>query len=165
MMLLTGAWAQGSGYKDHFTSAGSTDPTWINFGTGLPTVGTSVTSQSVLSSSYEINFKGTNKIPTLTMFTFAEKGAYSFSSNPTFLSKSSNTSTSNSRSYIEPNINIANITNSDFENFDAPYVSTTYISKVGIYDENKNLIAVATLANPIKKTPNRDFMIKMRIDF
>lgn len=165
LMLLTGSWAQGEGYKDHFTSAGSTDPAWINFGTGLPVVGTAIASQSVLSSSYEINFKGTNKIPTLTMMTFAEKGAYSYSSNPTFLSQSSRTSTSNLNIYSEPQNNIANITNSSFENFDAPYVSTTYISKVGIYDENKNLIAVATLANPIKKTPNRDFMIKMRMDF
>ena len=165
LMLLTGSWTQGEGYKDHFTAAGSTDPTWINFGTGLPTVGTSISSQSVLSSSYEINFKGTNKIPTLTMMAFAEKGAYSYSANPTFLSQSSRTSTTSSVIYSEPKLNIANITNSDFENFDAPYVSTTYISKVGIYDEDKNLIAVATLANPIKKTPNRDFMIKMRMDF
>ena len=36
---------------------------------------------------------------------------------------------------------------------------------VGIYDKDKNLIATATMANPIKKTEDKDYMVKMRIDF
>ena len=60
---------------------------------------------------------------------------------------------------------LENIVKSDFANYSASFESTTFISKVGIYDENKNLIAIATLANPIKKTPSRDYMIKMRMDF
>ena len=40
----------------------------------------------------------------------------------------------------------------------------TYISKVGIYDKQKNLIAVVSLANPIRKVEKKDFMIKMSID-
>ena len=67
--------------------------------------------------------------------------------------------------YKEERRNIKNINSSGLENHSASFKSITYISKVGIYDENKNLIAIASLANPIKKTPKRDFMIKMRIDF
>ena len=139
--------------------------TWKSFGSGLPVVGTAINSGSVVSSSCEVRFKGTNKIPTLTMFAFAEKGMYNFSVNPTFYVTSSENSESNTKNYSEPKRTIKNITTSDFVNFDAPFKSTTFISKVGIYDENKNLIAVATLANPVKKTADRDYMIKMRLDF
>jgi hypothetical protein len=99
------------------------------------------------------------------MFAFAEKGMHNYSINPSFLETTTSAPASNTKSYIEPSNTIKNITNSSFVNFNTPYKSTTYISKVGIYDENKNLIAVATLANPVKKTADRDYMIKMRLDF
>tara|TARA_R110000851_G_scaffold133893_5_gene268947 strand:+ start:368 stop:1570 length:1203 start_codon:yes stop_codon:yes gene_type:complete len=166
IMLLTGSWdISGGSYADKFFSGSPSVMTWLSFGTGLPAVGTAITSGSVVNSSCEINFKGTNKIPTLTMFAFAEKGMYNYSINPSFLASSSAQPTSNKKSYIEPSRSIKKITTTTFGNFDAPYKSTTYISKVGIYDENKNLIAIATLANPAKKSADRDYMIKMRIDF
>jgi len=166
ILMLTGSWDISAGsYTDKFFSGAPTIMTWLTFGSGLPVVGTAITSGSITSSSCEVNFKGTNKIPTLTMFAFAEKGMHNYSTNPSFLVTTSSTPSATTKSYIEPNNTIKNITNSSFINFDAPYKSTTYISKVGIYDENKNLIAIATLANPAKKTPDRDYMIKMRLDF
>ena len=33
-----------------------------------------------------------------------------------------------------------------------------------IYDKDKNLIAIASLANPVKKTETRDFMFKLKLD-
>jgi len=166
IMLLTGSWdLAGGSYTDQFFAGGPTAPTWLSFGTGLPVVGETINHTSVVSSSYNIKFKGTNKIPTLTMFAFAEKGRYNFSTNPSFFVRDSKQSSSGKGNYAEPNKIIKNITKSNFVNFNAPFQSTTYISKVGIYDENKNLIAVATLANPVKKTSDRDYMIKMRLDF
>ena len=166
IMLLTGSWdISGGSYSDKFFSSSPSAMTWKSFGTGLPVVGTAINSGSVVRSSCEVKFRGTNKIPTLTLFAFAEKGMYNFSVNPTFYVTGSETPESNANKYSEPKRTIKNITTSDFVNFDAPFKSTTYISKVGIYDENKNLIAVATLANPVKKTPDRDYMIKMRLDF
>lgn len=166
IMVLTGSWdLSGGSYTDSFFTGGSTSPTWLSFGTGIDLVGTAINSGSVHSSSYGVSFKGTNKIPTLTMFAFAEKGAYNYSSNPSFLETGSIASSVSKGSYYEKQGTIKNIVTSSIDNFDAPFESTTYISKVGIYDENKNLIAVATLANPIKKTPDRDYMLKMRLDF
>jgi hypothetical protein len=166
IMMLTGSWDVSDGsYTGKFFSESPTEMTWLSFGTGLPSVGTAITSGSITDSSCEIKFKGTNKIPTLTMFAFAEKGMHNYSINPSFLATTTSSPTSNSSTYIEPSHTIKNITNSTFVNFDAPYKSITYISKVGIYDENKNLIAIANLANPIKKTADRDYMIKMRLDF
>ena len=44
------------------------------------------------------------------------------------------------------------------------FQKTTYISKVGIYDSNRNLIAIAKTATPIKKTEERDFVFKLKLD-
>ena len=39
-----------------------------------------------------------------------------------------------------------------------------YISKIGVYDEQKNLIGIATLANPVLKDENEDFVFKLKMD-
>tara|TARA_B100001094_G_scaffold244499_1_gene240838 strand:+ start:516 stop:1715 length:1200 start_codon:yes stop_codon:yes gene_type:complete len=165
IFLLTGSWSQHHSYQDKFLSAANTSPNWLSFGTGLAQVGTALAHQTVLSSSYSIKFKGTNKIPTLTMLATAEKGRYSYSNNPTFLEETTKQAAASNSRYLEPERKIKNIVNSNLENHSASFDNITYISKVGIYDENKNLIAIASLANPIKKTRSRDYMIKMRLDF
>ncbi len=166
LLLLTGSWDLGSGsYTDQFFGIGSSSPSWLSFGTGLPYVGTPLPNENVLSSSYEVKFKGTNKIPTLTMMAFAEKGKYNYSTNPSFLELTENKSKFISKGYFEAPREIKNITKSDFVNHSSSFESVTYISKIGIYDENKNLIAIATLANPAKKTASRDYLFKMRVDF
>ena len=40
----------------------------------------------------------------------------------------------------------------------------TFISKIGIYDEERNLIAVANLATPVKKTEDRALTFKLKLD-
>ena len=168
LMLMTGSWdiSDGAVSADYGPSS---FPNWLTFGTGLPIVGAALPSEpteaEILHTTYEVKFKGTNRIPTLTMMAFAEKGELNYSTNPTFLLSSSLSPVQSSSSYSEPKREIKNITKSRFDHHSASFESTTFISKVGIYDENKNLIAIATLAKPIKKTPTRDYMIKMRMDF
>lgn len=167
LLVLTGSWdlSEGSHTDKFFSTSTLSEPNWLNFGTGLEVVGEAVEHDTILSSSYEVRFKGLNKIPTLTMMAFSEKNEQNYSLNPSFLETTDRRPEILQKSFIEPQVNIKNVTNSGFENYSASFESTTYISKVGIYDENKNLIAIATLANPIKKTPTRDYMIKMRMDF
>ena len=162
LMLLTGSWNIAEN-TDVFGVG--TKPSWLSFGTGLSFVGEQVTHGAVLDSSYEINFKGTNKIPTLTMMAHAGKSEFNYSNNPSFLESSDGDTLFTDYSFSEPTRTIKNITKSRYNHYSASLESTTFISKVGIYDENKNLIAIATLANPLKKTPSRDYMIKMRLDF
>ena len=52
-----------------------------------------------------------------------------------------------------------------FTQHEEDFDNVVYISKIGIYDEDKNLIGVASLANPVKKTEIREFMFKLRLDF
>ena len=40
----------------------------------------------------------------------------------------------------------------------------TYISSIGVYDKDRNLIAVAKLANPVRKLESEDFTFKLKLD-
>jgi len=155
-----------SSYTDYFYSNSSlSSPSWNNFGTGVRQVGTAIAHKNIASSSYTITANGVNKIPSLTMYAYAEKSEENYSLNPTYLEylSSSNYSFSGSH-YVERRRNIKKINKSLYKEYEEEYDGETYISKVGIYDKNKNLIAVVSLANPIKKVEKKDFMIKMSID-
>jgi len=166
IMILTGSDSLHASVDKFLSPSSNASPTWITFGTGLNQVGQELSHGKVLDSSYSINFKSVNKIPTLTMFAFSEKGEHNFSKNPTFLSRSSGKGYShNTELYSEDKLKVKKINKSPYSNYEEQFENTTYISKVGIYDKDKNLIAIASLANPVKKTEKRDFMFKMRIDF
>ena len=42
---------------------------------------------------------------------------------------------------------------------------TTYITTVGLYNENNELLAVAKMSKPFKKDPNTEALIKVRLDY
>ena len=41
----------------------------------------------------------------------------------------------------------------------------TYISKIAIYDEDKNLIGIAKVATPVRKRENDQFTFKLILDY
>lgn len=166
IMLLTGSDSLHTSTDNFFSTTSSANPTWLNFGTGIKQAGQSVSHTSAPSSSYSVTFKGVNKIPTLTMFAYSEKGEHNFSNNPTFLSRVAGSDHSqNESTYSERALRIKKINKSPYADHEEDYENTTYISKIGIYDEDKNLIAIASVANPVKKTEKRDFMFKLKLDF
>ena len=70
-----------------------------------------------------------------------------------------------SHGYIEnPGFKIKNTVKSFYNDTNAEYSDITYISKIALYDEDRNLIGIAKLATPVKKTPERDFSFKIKID-
>jgi hypothetical protein len=142
------------------------NPNWLNFGTGISETGQATEYLPPVSASYQVNFSGVNKIPTLTMFAYSKLGEDNYSNNPTFLEEGVQThSTYNNENFIQKKRNIKKINKSEYSDHEANFESTTYISKIGIYDKHKNLLAIATLANPVKKNENRDYMFKIGIDF
>ncbi len=135
LILLTGSWSMGSGTE-------------------------------VVSSSYNLDFAGTNHIPTITLMAHAEKGEHNYSHNPTFIDfNDKRTLNANSTEFLESRPLIKNIRKSDAPGHRANFQKITYISKVGIYDKNKNLIAIATMASPVRKSEKRDYTFKIRMDF
>jgi len=61
-------------------------------------------------------------------------------------------------------IPVKNIVKSIYNNYTASFQRETYISEIGIYDKDRNLIAIAKVATPIKKTEEKDFTFKLKID-
>jgi hypothetical protein len=100
------------------------------------------------------------------MLARAEKGELNFSTNPTFIQNGKSIAGSvTPTSFSESGGDIKNIAKSEHTGHDSEYENTTYISEIGIYDDYKNLIGIATLANPVKKTELQDYLFKLRLDF
>jgi hypothetical protein len=116
------------------------------------------------SSSYSISMKGVSYIDTVTMFAHAKEGQLNFSNNQSFLKTSQDVLVENDIYHENSQISAKNIVSSSYKNHSASFKPVTYISKIGIYDENKNLIAIAGLANPVKKTEERAYTFKLKLD-
>jgi hypothetical protein len=41
----------------------------------------------------------------------------------------------------------------------------TYVTSVGLYNNKRELLAIAKLSKPIKKTPDDDLLIKIRLNW
>ena len=59
---------------------------------------------------------------------------------------------------------IANVVSSSFSSHSASFKRQVYISRVALYDDNKNLIGIATLSNPILKEEDQDYTFKLKLD-
>ena len=139
-----------------------TSGSWLYYGTTLND-GTG-SSNTLASASYDLNFKGTSYVNTMTMFAHARKGHLNHSNNPTYkdLEYTQGFTTSSGPIYEEFQTPIANIVSGSYVS--ASFEKTTYISKVHIYDEDGNLIAITSMAKPVKKTLNDEFTFKMKLD-
>jgi hypothetical protein len=170
-LILTGAWNladdsyEGFGGEAYLGGGDTSDPSWIFFGVGANDG--AIEDGKVVSSSYNIAFQGTNYIPTLTMLAHAYKGELNYSNNPTFLEKDQAlVAATGTMGYSEPtNMRIKNTTTSSYADPTGSFEKTTYISKIGLFDEEKNLIGIATLATPVKKTEERELTFKLKLDY
>jgi len=162
IILLTGSWTISGHTEEYRGGATAYNPAWIYFGSSG-----SAASDYVKESSFTLDFQGIEKIPNITMLAHARKNTLNNSNNPTFLQKNTYTTASitSSALYKEyENLGVKNIVKSPYNNYTASFQRETYISEIGIYDKNKNLIAIAKIANPIKKTEEKDFTFKLKID-
>ena len=160
-VLLTGSWDLTEGSYDF--GAGAGQGTWLDFGVGANDGVSSITP----SASFDLSFQGTTYISTIMMHADAPLGDLNFSPNPTFVKYTPDTkpAQSGTNAYVQNNeLVIKNTVSSSFYDYNAKFKRQTFISKIGIYDENKNLIAIANLAKPIKKTEDRDFTFRLKLD-
>ena len=111
----------------------------------------------------------------MTMLAHANVGDLNHSNNPTFIKfgqQDASTEEDNctfeehQKEFVQNNKKeISNVVKSYYPNTSGSFEKITYISKIGIYDEHKNLIAIAKLATPVKKTESRSYTFKMKLDF
>ena len=143
-------------------SGADTKSSWLYYGTTLND-GIGINS-NVGNASYELNFKGTNYLTSMTMFAKAQKGHLNHSNNPTYKNMGELTSSivGKGQTFAEGHVLIKNIASASYVS--ASFEKTTYISKVRLYDENNNLIGIASLANPVRKTIDREYTFKLKLD-
>ena len=156
------------------TSAGniSQAASWRHYGLGLSQGNDlsleRLTTQSFLqSASFGLEFAGTHKIPTITMHAHANRGELNYTNNPTYIEYDQTASynpVTSSTFYGENSLTIKNIHSSSYSDPTGSLKKTTYITKVGIYDDKKKLIGIASVAKPVKKTEERDLTFKLKLD-
>jgi len=159
-VALTGSWSLNPDTIDYDISDSSK---WIYFNYGA----NDGKSQSLtsLSSSFLMEYSGTTHIQTMTMFAHARYSQLNYSNNPTFISSSTAQAyASGSLKYYETPKEIKNIVYSDFVDEKPEFKKVTYISKVAIYDKDKNLIGIAKVATPVRKTEENQYTFKLKLD-
>jgi hypothetical protein len=92
---------------------------------------------------FDIDFNNTTELNSTIYFCRANRTEFNFSSNPTYLNNSA--------------IRVRN------ENVENPPVS--YITTVGLYGQDNELLAVGKLSEPLKKTPSDEFTLRVRLDY
>lgn len=158
-ILLTGSWDLSDTHTETYDGS-SRRPSWKYF---MDVTGSS---GLLVSSSWSMEFEGTETIPVMTMFAKAEKGEFNHSNNQTYIEYGQQTTPiSSSNTYKErDNLTIKNIVHSEYDEEDPPFEKITYISKVALYDEEKNLIGVAKMAKPVRKRQNDNIAFKLKLD-
>ena len=159
-VALTGSWSLNPDTIGYDVSDSSK---WIYFNYGANDGNTpSLTS---LSSSFLLEYSGTTHIQTMTMFAHAKYSELNYSNNPTFISSSTAQAyASGNVKFYETPKEIKNIVYSEFADEKPEFKKVTYISKVAIYDKDKNLIGIAKVATPVRKTEEKQYTFKLKLD-
>ena len=177
-LVLTGSWALEADedgdprllrdYIDDSTNLKKSS--WIFWGTTANDgVSASGTNYPNVTASYDLSFSGTMYTPVLTMLAHAEIGELNYSNNPTFLQYGQTGSlyplTSSVKFQESSDLLIKNtISSSHSEYAESDFERQTFITKIGIYDDEKNLIGIANLATPVKKKENQEYTFKLKLD-
>ena len=101
-----------------------------------------ILSDSIRDRIVDINFNNTVELNSTIYFCRANNNEFNYSANPTYLSSSQ--------------IRVKNASS------DNP---VSYITTVGLYSSDNELLAVAKLSEPLKKDPNTELTIRVRLDY
>ena len=92
---------------------------------------------------FNLEFNNTTELNSTIYFTRANTGDYNYSSNPTYLTAS--------KIRVKGNNPLAE--------------PVSYITTVGLYSADNELLAVAKLSEPLKKTPSNELTLRVRLDY
>jgi hypothetical protein len=97
-------------------------------------------------SQTAVTFQNVTNINSTLIFARAQADEFNYSSNPTY--------TDNTNRIV-----VIDVGQEDTEQ------SFAYVTSVGMYDANDNLLAIAKLSRPVQKSPERDLTFRVRLDF
>lgn len=114
---------------------------------------------------FDMKYSLKNEINVNTYFINIKKNELNHSNNSTYIKSGSYWSLDNNTFFIENDkIEIKNTVKSPFVSGSANFEKQTFITSIGLFDEDKKLIAQANLANPVRKTEEREFLFKLKLD-
>ncbi|RPG05114.1 MAG: hypothetical protein CBE07_003140 [Pelagibacteraceae bacterium TMED247] len=102
----------------------------------------SASADSFRNRIYNLQFNNTTELNSTVYFCRANHNEFNYSSNPTYLSESK--------------VRVKN------QSTDVP---VSYITTIGMYNDRRELLAVAKLSEPLKKTPDTEFTLRVRLDY
>jgi hypothetical protein len=137
------------------------NPKWCYFGCYQNT--NIIDNYAIDSSSYKISFEGVNETQVMTMFAHMPRNKYAWSNNLTFMSSSQVFKTTID-SVKESDKEYIYATNGNITNYSSSYDPQTFLSKVLIYNQNKELLAVCSLSKNTLKRQKDNFSVKMTLD-
>jgi len=163
-LVLTGSWDLSNGDHQEGYEGTAESPSWVHFGAGADDG--QMTGTTHTASSFQMSFNGMTQTPSVMMLAHAKQGALNYSNNPTYVQHGQMTGSDQDQTgYKErEEIKLYNHVSGAHSDTTPDFDHQVYISKVGIYDEHKNLIAIAKLATPVKKTEQRDLTFKLKLD-
>ena len=91
---------------------------------------------------HDVTFNNTTELNSTIYFCRAHHSEFNYSTNPTYLT--------GSKIRVKTNAS------------DTP---VSYITTIGLYNDNNELMAVAKLSEPLKKTPDVEFTLRVRLDY
>ena len=97
---------------------------------------------AIRSRIYNMQFNNTTELNSTVYFCRANHNEFNYSSNPTYVDSSK--------------IRVKS------QSTDNP---VSYITTVGLYNDNNELMATAKLSEPLKKSPDTEFTIRARLDY
>ena len=176
-LVLTGSWELDTSitvtHKYLNSSGASTINTtknmWRTFGWGTD-IAVANHSSNMLKSSFGIEYSGSTETQVMTLLAHAPYDELNFSNNPTAQAATTInklailSAKSGSHQYVENPVEIKNVVSASYTDQEPPFEKTTYITKVAVYDKNKNLIGIAKLATPVRKTEDIDYTFKIKLD-
>ena len=166
VIILTGSWTLNRTSYDPGKTPSNDFPRWIYYGAGANDGEDDSAAASFKSGSYRLKFKGQSDTQVMTMFAHAKRGQVNYSNNPSFIKRGQDTIFKTSSTVYHENNEVMakNFVSSSYPDYSASFERQVFISQIGIYDKNKNLIGVATLAKPILKKQNQSYTFKLKLD-
>lgn len=127
--------------KIAFTPSGDT------VSAALKSVSISGSCDSFRHRVYDVDFNNTTELNSTVYFCRAGHNEFNYSSNPTYISSDAAT---------QSQIRVKN------SSLDQP---VSYITTIGLYSADNELLAVAKVSEPLKKTPDTELTLRVRLDF
>ncbi len=148
IVVLTSSLFQGRD-SDGFINTTSLTPDGVQWHDASNSIVTALQGNEISSSAdalrnriKNIQFNNTTELNSTIYFCRANHNEFNYSANPTYLNASK--------------IRVKN------ETTDVP---VSYITTVGLYNDRRELLAVAKLSEPLKKTPDTEFTLRVRLDY